>query len=330
MNMGRFMWNAGRGVSGALVVLALAGACAGTAVAQDYPNKPIHIVLSYTTGGPTDLLSRLVAEKVSARLGQPILVESRAGANERVATQYVLAQPSDGYTILLVGPAHAVNPSLFKLPYDAQKQMTGLIKLVDIPPVISTNPASGVQTIADLIRLAKQKPGIVTYATAGNGTNNHLTMEFFSLQTGIEMQHIPLKGDAPVVTEALANRVVIASNTLPGVLAHVKSGKLHPLAVASRERASQLPEVPTLVEQGIDVVTSTWFGYVVNVGTPPEIVKKLNTEFQAALAAPDVRERLLSVGMTPVGGSAESFTAFIHADRERWASTVKARGIKVQ
>lgn len=330
MKILRNMWNACRCVTGAAIAFALAGAFAGGAAAQDYPNKPIHIVLSYTTGGPTDMLSRLVGEKASARLGQPILVESRAGANERVATQYVLAQPSDGYTILLVGPAHAVNPSLFELPYDAQKQMTGLIKLVEIPPVISTNPSSGVQSIADLIKLAKQKPGIVTYATAGNGTNNHLTMEFFSLLTGIEMQHIPMKGDAPVVTEALGNRVVIATNTLPGVLSHVKAGRLRPLAVASRERASQLPEVPTLVEQGINVATSTWFGYVVNVGTPPEIVKRLNAEFQAALAAPDVRERLQSVGMTPVGGSAEEFTAFIRAERERWAKTVKARGIKVQ
>lgn len=313
-----------------LAGLVSAGMLAGRANAQDFPSKPIRIVLSYTPGGPTDMLSRLVAEKVSARLGQPITVESRAGANERVATQYVLGQPSDGYTILLVGPAHAVNPSLFTLPYDAQKQMKGLIYLVNIPPVLSTNPESGVQSIADLIRLAKQKPGEITYATAGNGTNNHLTMEHFSFLAGIEMQHIPLKGDAPVITEVLGNRVVIASKTLPGVLSHVKAGRLRPLAVASRERAPQLPNVPTLVEQGLDVVTNTWFGYVVNEGTPPEIVKKLNAEFQAALASADVRERLISVGMTPVGGSAEDFTAFIRADRERWAKVVKARGIKVQ
>jgi tripartite-type tricarboxylate transporter receptor subunit TctC len=312
------------------LVVCLSMLASGGASAQQFPNKPIRIVLSYTHGGPTDLMSRLLGDKVSASLGQPVLVESRAGANERVATQYVLSQPADGYTILLVGPAHSVNPSLFEMTYDAQKQMKGLMHIVDIPPVISTNPESGVKSIADLVRLAKSKPGQITYGTAGNGTNNHLTMELLSQLTGIHMQHIPLKGDAPVMTEVLANRIVVASNTLPGVLSHVRAGKLRPLAVASRVRAPQLPEVPTLVEQGINAVTNTWFGYVVRTEVPEEIVKKLNAQFNAALASPDVREKLLAVGMTPVGGSAESFTRMIHEAREQFAELIKARGIKVQ
>jgi tripartite-type tricarboxylate transporter receptor subunit TctC len=196
--------------------------------------------------------------------------------------------------------------------------------------VVSTNPQSGLKSMADLVKMAKAKAGHVTYGTAGNATNNHLTMELISLLTGIQMQHIPMKGDAPVITEVLGNRITVASNTLPGVLPHIKAGRLVGLGVASRERAAQLPDVPTMVEQGIDAVTNIWFGYVVNIDTPPEIVKKLNAEFQAALAAPDVRERLTSVGMTPVGGTPEQFTAMIRAERERWSKIIKARGISVQ
>ncbi|HYD57103.1 MAG TPA: tripartite tricarboxylate transporter substrate binding protein [Burkholderiales bacterium] len=312
------------------LVVSFSVLASGGASAQAFPSKPIRIILSYTSGGPTDMMSRLIGEKVSQSVGQPVLVESRAGANERVATQYVLSQPADGYTVLLVGPAHSVNPSLFEMNYDAQKQMKGLMHIVDIPPVISTNVDSGVKSIADLVKMAKAKPGEVTYGTAGNATNNHLTMEMLSLLTGIEMQHIPLKGDAPVMTEVLGNRIVAASNTLPGVLPHVKAGKLRALAVASPKRAPQLPDTPTLIEQGINMSTNTWFGYVVRTEVPDEIVKKLNAEFNAALAAPDVREKLLSVGMTPVGGSAESLTRMIHEAREQFAKLIKARGIKVQ
>lgn len=312
------------------LVVSFAVFAPGGAEAQPFPSKPVRIILSYTAGGPTDMMSRLLAEKVSARVGQPVLVEPRAGANERVATQYVLSQPADGHTVLLVGPAHSVNPSLFEMPYDAQRQMKGLMHIVDIPPVISTNAESGVKSIADLVKLAKAKPGEVTYGTAGNATNTHLTMEMLSLIAGIEMQHIPLKGDAPTMTEALANRIVAACNTLPAVLPHVKAGRLRALAVGSTKRAHQLPETPTLVEQGIDMATTTWFGYVVRAEVPDEVVRRLNAEFNAALAAPDVREKLLAVGMTPVGGSAESFTKTIHDAREQFGKLVKARGIRVQ
>lgn len=313
------------------MALATLSALATGVGAQAFPTKPVRIVLSYTHGGPVDLLSRAVGEKVAARIGQPVLVESRAGANERIATEHVLASPSDGYTILLVGPAHSTNPSLFDMKYDAQAQMTGLIHLVDIPPVVSTNPASGLQSFSDLVKLAKAKPGEVNYGTAGNATNNHLTMELVSLLAGITMQHIPLKGDAPVMTEALANRITAASNTLPGVLPHIKSGRLRGLAIASKERSPLLPEVPTFVEQGYpDAVTNTWFGLVMNAGTPPEIVKRLNAEFQAALAMPDVREKLIGVGMTPVGGTPQQFTALIRSEVERWRRLIKTRGIKVE
>ncbi len=313
----------------AAAVAALASIASGV-LAQAYPTKPVRIVLPYTHGGPVDLLSRTVGEKVAARIGQPVLVESRAGAGERIATEHVLASPSDGYTILLVGPAHSTNPSLFEMKYDAQAQMTGLIHLVNIPPVFSTNPASGLQSFADLVRLAKSKPGEVNYGTAGNATNNHLTVELVSLLAGISMQHIPLKGDAPVMTEALANRITVASNTLPGVLPHIKAGRLRGLAIASKERSELLPEVPTFVEQGYpEAVTNTWFGLVVNVGTPPEIVRRLNMEFQAALALPDVREKLVQVGMTPVGGTPQQFTGLIRSEVERWRGIIKARGIKV-
>lgn len=312
------------------VAFAALASFANVAVAQVYPAKPVRIVLPYTHGGPVDLLSRTVGEKVAARIGQPVLVESRPGAGERIATEHVLASPSDGYTILLVGPAHSTNPSLFEMKYDAQAQMTGLIHLVNIPPVFSTNPASGLQNFSDLVKLAKAKPGEVNYGTAGNATNNHLTVELMSFLAGITMQHIPLKGDAPVMTEVLANRITVASNTLPGVLPHIKSGRLRGLAIASKERSPLLPDVPTFVEQGYpEAVTNTWFGLVMNVSTPPEIVNRLSAEFQAALAMPDVREKLVQVGMTPVGGTPQEFTGLVRSEVERWRGIIKARGIKV-
>jgi tripartite-type tricarboxylate transporter receptor subunit TctC len=288
-------------------------------------------VLAYTGGGPTDFLARLVSDSVSKRLGQPVLIEPKPGANERVATAHLIASPADGYTAVLVAPPHATNPSLFQLAYDTPRETTGLIHLVNIAPVLTTYPDSGLNNFNDLVKLARAKPGEVTFGSAGNATSTHLTVELLGLLAGVQLQHVPYKGDAPAITELLGKRIHASSNTITAGLPHIKAGRLKALGISSRERSPLLPEVPTFIEQGYpEAEITTWFGLIVHAATPKEIVDKLNAEFNHSLQLPEVRERLAQVGMTPVGGSPEQFTAHIRRETERWAKVIQTRGIKVE
>jgi tripartite-type tricarboxylate transporter receptor subunit TctC len=301
------------------------------AQAQTFPAKPIHLVSAYASGGPTEFLSRTVGEKAALRLGQPVLVEARPGANERIATEYLVRQPADGYTLLLVAVPHATNPSLFTLTYDTQKEMTGLIQLVSNTPMITTNPESPYRTMADVIKAAKAAPGELTYGSPGNATGPHLLMEMIGLVTDTQMRHVPFKGDAPALTELLGNRISVSANAMISGINYVRSGRLRALGVSSRERSPILPDVPTLVEQGMtDSVVNGWFGLVVRSATPRPIINRLNADFDAALKLPEVRDKILANGLTPVGGTPEQFTALIRDDTARWAKVIKTRGIKAQ
>ncbi|MDO8595816.1 MAG: tripartite tricarboxylate transporter substrate binding protein [Sulfuricaulis sp.] len=302
------------------------------AFAQDYPNKPVRVVLFYATGGATDFITRVVSEKLQQKLGQPFLVESRAGANLRIGSEFVAKSAPDGYTIGVTGTPHATNPALFStLSYDTLKDLAGLAYLVDAPIALSVNPASPVKSVSDLIQAAKAKPGQLTMATAGNGTGPHLAMELLFLVAGTSFTHIPYKGDAPAVTEALAGRVDAATNTFQSVQQHIRAGKLRGLAVTTRQRLPALPDVPTVAEQGFpDVVVTTWFGMVIPAAVPRDIVNRLNREINAALALPDVREKVAGAGLIPVGGTPEQFDAHIRSEMERWARVIKTRGIKIE
>lgn len=297
--------------------------------AATFPSKPIRIVLAYASGGPTDFLARQVGDQVARRSGQPVLVESRAGANERLATSHLIASPADGYTVLLVAPAHATNPSLFTMTYEA-KDTTGLIHLVNLPPVLTTLPNSGINNFADLVRLAKAQPGVITYGTTGNATSTHLTMELLSTMTGMQLQHIPFKGEAPALTELLGGRLNVSINTITASLPHIKGGRIKPLGISSRERVALLPDVPTFIEQGYpEADVTSWFGLIIHSATPKDIIEKLSGAFQLAIQAPEVRERLAQAGMVPVGGTPDQFSAHIKRETERWAKVIRARGIKV-
>jgi tripartite-type tricarboxylate transporter receptor subunit TctC len=309
----------------------LAALAFSPAHAQTFPSKPIRIVSAYAAGGPTELLSRTVGEPAAARLGQPVLPEARPGANERIATEYVLRTPADGYTVLLIATPHATNPSLFELKYDTRRDFTGLIHLVNILPMITTHPDSGIRTLGDLVKLAKAKPGSVTYGSPGNATGPHLLMELIGLITDTQMQHVPYKGDAPALTELLGGRLSASSNAMSSSMPYVKAGRLRALAIAGKERSPLLPDAPTIVEAGYpEAAVTGWFGLVVRSDTPRDIVARLNTDFDAALRQPDVREKLAGVGMIPAGGSPEAFTSHIHAEIDRWARVIKTRGIKAE
>jgi tripartite-type tricarboxylate transporter receptor subunit TctC len=303
-----------------------------TAPAQGFPSKPFTIVLSYAAGGPTDFLARTLAEKVSARIGQPVLVDPKPGANERVATEYLLRQPADGYTSVLVALPHATNPAVFaSLPYDTFKEFIGLVHMVNIPVILTVKSDSPIRTFADFAAFAKAKPGEAMFGSPGAATSSHLTIELLGTLAGATFTHIPYKGDAPAMTELMGGRIVASVNSLPGALGQIRGGRVRSIGISSAQRVPTLPDVPTFAEQGYpDAVTATWFGLIVRSGTPKDIVARLNTEFNTALALPDVREKLSDRGMTPVGGSSETYTAFIRSENERWSKVVKARGIKIE
>ncbi len=316
----------------AAVLAAAALALPGLASAQGFPAKPVTIVLSYAAGGPTDFLARTLGEKVSARIGQPVLVDPKPGANERVATEYLLRQPADGYTTVLVALPHATNPAVFaSLPYDTVKEFIGLIHMVNIPVILTVKADSPIRTFADFAAFAKAKPGEAMFGSPGAATSSHLTVELLGTLTGAAFTHIPYKGDAPAMTELMGGRIVASVNSLPGALGQIRGGRVRSIGISSAQRVPVLPDVATFAEQGFpDAVTATWFGLIVRASTPKDVVAKLNTEFNAALAMPDVREKLGDRGMTPVGGSPETYTAFIRGETERWSKVVKARGIKIE
>lgn len=316
----------------AAIVLGAALAMPGTVGAQAFPSKPVTIVLSYAAGGPTDFLARTLGEKVSARIGQTVLVDPKPGANERVATEYLLRQPADGYTIVLVALPHATNPAVFSsLPYDTVKEFIGLIHLVNIPVILTVKADSPIRNFADFAAFAKAKPGEAMFGSPGAATSSHLTVELLGTLAGATFTHIPYKGDAPAMTELMGGRIVASVNSLPGALGQIRGGRVRSIGISSALRVPLLPDVPTFAEQGFpDAVTATWFGLIIRSSTPKDVVAKLNAEFNAALALPDVREKLTDRGMTSVGGTPESFTAFIRGETDRWAKVVKARGIKIE
>jgi len=316
----------------ATAFFAAALALPGLASAQGFPSKPVTIVLSYAAGGPTDFLARTLGEKVAARIGQPVLVDPKPGANERVATEYLLRQPADGYTTVLVALPHATNPAVFSsLPYDTVKEFVGLIHMVNIPVILTVKADSPIRTFADFAAFAKARPGEAMFGSPGAATSSHLTVELLGTLTGAAFTHIPYKGDAPAMTELMGGRIVASVNSLPGALGHIRGGRVRSIGISSAQRVPVLPEAPTFAEQGFpEAVTATWFGLIVRASTPREVIARLNAEFNAALALPDVKEKLADRGMATVGGSPETFTAFIRGETERWSKVVKARGIRIE
>ena len=304
---------------------------AGSASAQAFPIKPVTIVVPYAAGGPADVLARTLGERVSARTGQPVLVDLKPGANQRVATEYLLRQPADGYASALVLLPHATNPVLFKtMRYDTEKEFIGLIHLTNVPVILTVRADSPIKNFADFVTFAKAKPGEAMFGSPGTATSAQLTVEMLAMLAGVSFTHIPYKGDAPSLTELMGGRIVVSINSLSGAIGQVRGGRLRGIGISTAQRVALLPGVPTFAEQGYpDAVTATWFGLIVRSGTPKDIVAKLNAEFNAVLALPEVKEKLNDLGMTIAGGSSEQFTAFIRSESERWSKVIKARGIRI-
>src|SRR4051812_6390184 len=298
----------------------------------DFPEKTIRIVVPYPPGGFNDTLGRIVAQKFTDDWGVTAVVENRPGGGTLIGTDSVAKAPADGYTLLVVAFPFAVNPTLYaKLPYDTVRDFAPLILAGQAANLLVVNNDVPVKSVKELIDTATTKPGTISYGSTGSGSSNHLSMELFRLMTGTSLIHVPYKGSAPMVTDLLGGHVQVAFDNVPNVVTQVKAGKLRALAITSPERASSLPDIPTVAEAGVpgyDV--GVWFGLVAPAATPPDVLAILNAELNKILAMPDVKQKFADQGVDPVGGTRERFAQHISAQVEKWGKVVKESGAKVE
>jgi len=301
------------------------------AFAQSYPSRPIRLVVPFPAGGTTDILAREAAQKLTEVLGQAVVVDNRPGAAGNIGSDLVAKSAPDGYTLLMgtVG-THAINPSLYsKMPYDHVKDFAPVVLVAGVPNVLVVNPTLPVNSVADLIKLAKDKPGQINFASSGSGTSIHLSGELFKTMAGVDMTHVPYKGSSPALTDLIGGQVQIMFDNLPSALPQIKGGRLRAIAVTSLKRAPVLPDIPTINESGLPgFEASSWFGVLAPAGTPAAIVARINTEVNKWLQSADAREKLLGQGAEAAGGSPEQFGNFIRAESEKWAKVVKFSGVK--
>jgi tripartite-type tricarboxylate transporter receptor subunit TctC len=310
------------------VLLCAAAVLCTTAAAQAFPNKPLRIVVPLSAGA-ADTLSRTIGAKLTERWGQPVVVENRPGAGTTIGTDLVAKAPADGYTLLMATFSHAVNATFYrKLPFDVLKDFAAVTLVASAPNVLEVNPAVPAKSVGELIALAKKQPGKLHFASAGNGSSSHLAGELFKSLANVEIVHVPYKGSAPAMTDLLGGRVEMTFDPLPSSLAHIKGGKLRPLAVTTAKRSAALPDVPTLAETGVrSYELNGWSGILVHADTPKDIVRQLNREIVAIIKAPDIRERFANMGFDIVGNTPEDFQAFIEAEVAKWGKVVRAANI---
>ena len=314
----------------AAVLLALGFA---PAFAQNYPAKPIRILIAQAPGSATDTISRVVGNRLSEALGQPVVIEARPGAGGAVGTEAAARSAPDGYTLFMANNStHGSNPALYpKLPYDAVNDFAPISMVASVPYVLVTEPALPVNSVQELIALAKSRPGKINYASAGNGSTHQFCGELLKSSAGIDLVHIPYKGSPPGVTAVMAGEVSVMFANLTDIGAQIRAGRLKPLAVTTLKRAPLLPNVPTMVEAGVpDFEITSWFGLLAPAGTPAPILARLNAETVKVLAREDVRSTLGAQGLNVASSSPEQFTAHIKSEIERFTRIARAAGIKVE
>jgi tripartite-type tricarboxylate transporter receptor subunit TctC len=317
------------GFGSALALLVL---LCGPAAAQDYPSRPVRIVVPSSPGGGTDILARVLADHLSRSLGGQVFVENRPGAGQMIGIEQVARAAPDGYTLLMAASTLAINPAMYKkVNYDALRDFAPISQVAGLPNVLVVHPSLPAKSVAELIALAKQKPGQLTYASAGIGTSPHMGMELFKSMAGIDLQHVPFRGTGPAVTEMLSGRVPTGlSNTLTAI-PHIEAGSLRALAVTGTKRAQALPQVPTIAEAGVPGYDAMqWYGLLAPAGTPPAIVARLQADIARALNLPDVKEKLAADGAEAVGSTPAQFTALIKDEVEKWAKVARAARIEPQ
>jgi tripartite-type tricarboxylate transporter receptor subunit TctC len=311
-------------------VIALGAGTVLPAAAQNYPSKPVRMIVPFTPGGSQDVIARLFAQKLTESFSQQVVIDNRGGAAGLIAAELVARAPKDGYTLFLItgGPislAPALHP---KLAYDPIKDFAPITQLVDTAMALIVTPGLPVKNVPDLVALAKAKP--LNYGSTGNGSISHLTMEALKHATGITVTHVPYKGAAPAMIDMLAGQVSLMFTSTASAAPYVAGGRLRMLAVASKQRSAMMPDVPTLIESGVKNFESTvWVGMAATGGTPQPIIRKLHDELIRALQVPDMQARLAPLGAEPVGSTPEQFAALIREDIARWAQVVKASGVRL-
>jgi tripartite-type tricarboxylate transporter receptor subunit TctC len=299
---------------------------------QSYPSRPVRLVLPFPPGGSTDIVARLIGQKLGETLGQPVLVDNRPGAGGNIAAETVARAAPDGHTLFQVNVANAIGATLYpKLNYDLVTSFAPVTQLATTPYVLLAHPSVPAKNTQELIRLAKARPGVLNYASAGAGSATHLSGELLKSLSGTNIVHIPYKGTGPAVTALLGGEVDLYFTTVPAAVPLVKAGKVRALGVTSSTRSSLMPDVAPIADAGLKgYETSTWHGVLAPAATPREIVLRLNTEIVQILAQADVKERLLSQGLEPVGGTTEQFSAFVRNEIAKWAKVVKASGARAE
>ena len=302
----------------------------GTAAAADYPSRPVKWIVPYPPGGTTDVLARIMAQWLSEKMGQQFIVENRPGAGNNIGTEAVVSAPPDGYTMLLVNPAHGINASLYKkLPFNFIRDISPVAGMVRTPNVMTVTNGLPVKTVAEFIAYCKANPSKVNMASSGSGTSTHLSGELFKSMTGCNMLHVPYKGAGPALTDLIGGQVQVFFDNLPSSAPHIKGGSIRALAVTSQGREPSMPEVPTIGTTVPGYEATAWFGIGMPKGAPREAIDKINAEVNRALADPKMRARLAELGGVPIGGTPEDFGKVIAAETEKWAKVVAASGATV-
>jgi tripartite-type tricarboxylate transporter receptor subunit TctC len=301
--------------------------------ADDFPSRPIHIVIAFPPGGPTDFVGRVVAEKMKATLGQTVIIDNKPGANGTLGGEFVAKSDPDGYTLFLTtAGAVTVSPHIMKdIHYDSLKDFAPVALVTKVTEVVVVTPKLGVKTIKDLVAMAKAKPGTIPFASTGIGSPPHLVQELLDASAGVQFLHVPYRGAAPALTDLLAGQVSVLAADVPVLISQIQAGTLVPIGAASDKRDAILPDVPTLAEQGFpNTDGSNWYGLLAPAKTPAAVIAKINAAVNAALNDAATHDKLVKTGATPVGGTPESFGTFMKAEYEKWGRVVKERGIKEQ
>ena len=314
-----------------IAVALAAPAAMPAAQADDFPTRPVHIVIAFPPGGPTDFVGRVVAEKMKEALGQSVIIDNKPGANGTLGGEFVAKSDPDGYTLFLT-TAGAVTVSPHIMPdmhFDPLTDLAPVALVTTVTEVIVVSPQSGIKTIKELVALAKDKPGTISFASTGIGSPPHLAQELLAASAGVQFLHVPYRGAAPALTDLLGGQVQVVSLDIPVVIAQIRAGNLLPIGAASNKRDAILPDVPTLAEQGYpNTDASNWYGLLAPAKTPPAVIAKINAAVNTALADPATHDKLVQAGATPIGATPESFGAFMKAEYDKWGRVVKERNIR--
>ncbi|MBU3575111.1 tripartite tricarboxylate transporter substrate binding protein [Polynucleobacter sp. UK-Mo-2m-Kol15] len=312
--------------------LAIIGFAAPVAAQSNYPDRPVKLIVPFGPGGFTDVVARILGQKLSVAMGQQFVIENKPGAGSTIGTDFVAKAPADGYTLVMVSTAHVLGPWVYKkVPYDALKDFTVVSKLVDSAYVLTVNPKVPAKNVKEFIALAKANPDSIRYASSGNGGNQHLMGGLFATMTDTKIQHVPYKGSSGATNDLLAGIVESTFAAVPNVLPHIQQGKLRALAVTTSKRIPQLPDVPTLAEAGVPgYEASVWLALLAPANTPSDIVTKLNREIVKVLASPDTKKALFDAGVESAYATPEAMTAYMGKEYERWGKVIKDANITVQ